>query len=231
MKKEKMVSRDYVFKENANGGLDFVGDFEDYYKNDEDPWGQKGSEDRLKEYYSFSRGNLLGVISSLVAAEKRKFDVLEVGCGLGYVLSYLDSGLEGRANLTGMDISPTAIKKANILFPNLNFIVGDICSSPLLFKKKYDIVAMTHLLWYILEGLPQVFANINNLLKKDGFLIFSNAFLKEQRYGRHIIDGFNGLIRYVCANYFNEYKIIKAEINYTTEFLYYDGVFVLKKTD
>ncbi len=225
---EEKVSKDYVFKE-EKGKMHFVGDFEAFYKNESDPWGQEGTDSRLNEYYAFSRSNLLNIISSLVNSEEKSIDILEVGCGLGYVLSKLDVGLPANIKVAGMDISPTAIEKAKSLFPLLEFIVGDICSEHLKVENKYYIVIMSQILWYILEKLPQVFTNIDSLLKNDGFLIFVNAFLKEQKYGTEIIDGFDGLLRYVCLNYFGKYKIIKAEVDYSGKFLHDDGILVLMK--
>jgi hypothetical protein len=88
---------------------------------------------------------------------------------------------------------------------------------------------MVELLWYILEKLPQVFANIDALLKNKGFLVFANSFLREQKYGREIIDGFDGLVRYVCSEYLDKYRIVKAEVDYSGKFLFDDGILVLMK--
>jgi SAM-dependent methyltransferase len=225
---EEKVSKDYVFKE-EKGKMHFVGDFEAFYKNESDPWGQEGTDSRLNEYYAFSRSNLLNTISSLVNSEEKSIGILEVGCGLGYVLSKLDAGLPDNTKVTGMDISPTAIEKAKKQFPSLKFVVGDICSERLKIENKYDVVIMSQILWYILEKLPQVFTNIDGLLKNNSFLIFVNAFLKEQKYGTEIINGFDGLLRYVCLNYFGKYKIIKAEVDYSGKFLHDDGILVLMK--
>ena len=229
MKQEERVSKDYVFKE-ENSKMHFVGDFEGFYKNIDDPWGQEGMDSRLNEYYTFSRSNLLNTIKSLVNSEEKSIDILEVGCGLGYVSSKLQTELSGNVNVTGMDISPTAIEKAKTLFPSLEFIVGDIRSECLNVGKKYDIVIMVEVLWYILEKLPQVFVNIDSLLKDGGFLVFSNGFLREQKYGREIIDGFDGLIRYMSSKYFGKYRIVKANVDYSGKFLLDDGILALMKT-
>lgn len=223
------VSKDFVFRAEKNGTLSFVGDFEAFYKNESDPWGQEGTDGRLNDYYNFSRSNLISTIESLVDSERKSIDILEVGCGLGYVLSKLDERLSANIKVTGMDISPTAIEKAKSLFPSLKFVVGDICSEHLKVENKYDMVIMSQILWYILEKLPRVFTNIGSLLKNDGYLIFVNAFLKEQKYGKEIVDGFDGLLRYVCSNYFGKYRIIKAEVDYSGRFLHDDGILVLMK--
>jgi 2-polyprenyl-3-methyl-5-hydroxy-6-metoxy-1,4-benzoquinol methylase len=158
-------------------------------------------------------------------------DILEVGCGLGYVSSKLQTELSGNVNITGIDVSSTAIEKAKIIFPSLEFIVGDIRSECLDIGKKYDIVLMAEVLWYVLEELPQVFANIDGLLRNSGFLVFSNGFPREQKYGREIIDGFDGLVRYVCSNYFGKYKIIRAQVDYSGKFLFDDGILALMKSE
>ena len=90
---------------------------------------------------------------------------------------------------------------------------------------------MSQILWYILEKLVQVFANVDRLLKNNGFLIWVNAFLKEQKYGRGIIDGFDGLVRYVVSNHFGKYKIVKAEVDYSDRFIHNDGILVLKNSE
>lgn len=228
MEKER-VSKDFVFRTEEDGTLSFVGDFEGYYRSDDDPWGQEGNDDRLHEYYAFSRSRILDAVESIVNSKAKGLDILEVGCGLGYVSSKLYTELSGNVNVTGMDVSPTAIKKAKTLFPSLEFIIGDIRSECLKVERKYDIVLMVEVLWYILERLPQVFTNINSLLKSKGILIFSNGFPREQKYGKEIIDGFDGLVRYVCSNYFAKYRIIKAEVDHSGKFLFDDGILVLMK--
>ena len=130
-----------------------------------------------------------------------------------------------------MDISSFAIDKATRTFPSLKFVVADICSENLKIDKRYDIVIMSHILWYILEKLPQVFANIDGLLKNNGYLVFVNAFLKEQRYGREIVDGFDGLVRYILTNYFGKYKIVKAQVGYSGKLSFDDGILVLMKSE
>jgi len=225
MLKKELVSKDYIFK-TEKGKLKFVGDFDGFYKKENDPWGQKGEDSRLKNYYAFSRKNLINTIKSISINNK---NILEIGCGLGYVVNELHKNISGK--ITGMDISPTAIIKAKKMFPDIEFIVGDVCSKKLNCNKKFDVIIMNQLLWYILEKLPYVFKNIDNLLIKNGHLIFLNGFLRNQQYGKNIIEGFNGLIKYVLINHSKKYKVIKAEIDYSNTFLNYDGILLLKKND
>jgi len=92
-------------------------------------------------------------------------------------------------------------------------------------------VIISQILWYILEKISQTFIDIDGLLKKNGYLVFVNTFLKEQKYGREIVDGFDGLARYVLTNYFGKYEIVKAEVDYSGKFLHDDGILVLMKSE
>jgi 2-polyprenyl-3-methyl-5-hydroxy-6-metoxy-1,4-benzoquinol methylase len=89
-------------------------------------YGQRGEGDRLREYYAFSRRNILNTVDSIIDSKVEGVDILEVGWGSGYVSSRLHRELSMNVDITGMDIGPTAIRKAKALFPSLGFIVGDI---------------------------------------------------------------------------------------------------------
>ena len=230
MRKEELVSKEYIFKKVKGDQLAFVGDFEGFYKNEDDPWGQKGGDARLNEYYQYSRHHLLETLRTLTSP-KVKTDILEVGCGLGYVADFLNKGLAGdQAAVTGMDISQTAVAKAKKVFPHLNFVAADIGEVNLSHKASYDMIIMSQILWYILEKLPQIFKNFERLIRPGGHLIFINAFLREQKYGRDIVDGFDGLVRYIQKHHFDQYRIVKAQVDYSGRFIHDDGILVIKKT-
>jgi SAM-dependent methyltransferase len=222
----ELVSKDYVFRWNGDK-LDFVGDFDGLYKNDQDPWGQSGSDERLKEYYKYSRNKLVEMIQPLLDAWETNY-ILDVGCGFGYSTNNLRTNLSGDVSVTGVDICKTAVEKAVKLFPELCFLVDDICSPDFSLKAKYDIIIMDELLWYLLENLSTVFQNINKALKDNGYLIFVNGFPRDQRYGKEIMDGFSGLIGYVLSNR-DEYELIKAERD-NGQFVNVSGIAVFRKT-
>lgn len=228
---DELVSEDYVFTKDGHGHLRFVGDFEGYYQNVTDPWGQRGGDPRLTEYYAFSRANLVKTLESLPVFTKGKIHILEVGCGLGYVAEHLQTELERVANVTvtGMDISPTAIAKARSLFPNREFVVGDIGAEDLKLDRSYRILILSQLLWYILETFPRVIRNTISMMPCGGFLVFVQAFLRDQKYGKEIIDGFDGLIKYMCVNHSDDFRIVHARLEDSSEFLHEDGILILAK--
>lgn len=102
---------DFVFSKDTAGNLGFVGDFETLYQTEEDPWDQSAGDSDMATYYAHSRKRLLATLSGLAAAS-----VVEVGCGFGIVTEEI-RGLPSVERTVGMDISPTAIRKASAKNP------------------------------------------------------------------------------------------------------------------
>ncbi|MFA3790606.1 class I SAM-dependent methyltransferase [Aliiglaciecola sp. SL4] len=211
-------SKDYVFSSDANGKLSFKGDFDEYYKHEHDPWDQSATGES-SEYYLSSRNRLAKLIRA-----KKPSQVLEIGCGLGYACAHFNS--QYVSNYSGWDISEEAIRKAKEKFPSFTFNRCDI-TTPLTSTKKYDVVILNQLLWYILPQIDQVMDNCSRLLSDNGLLIVANAFAREQKYGVEFIDGFGG-----AFNYFNlskhQVKLIQCEYN-DEGFRNLDGVFIFNK--
>ncbi len=216
--------RDFVFRQLPSGKLEFVGDFEGLYKNESDPWSQSGKDGDMSIYYEWSRQRLLDNISP-----KKNSQILEIGCGLGFVTKLLSLKYP-YTNCYGLDISKTAIYKAKKLFPNLNFIVDDISSETFNVKKKYDIIILSQILWYILEEFPTVLDNCNKIMKDGANLIITQAFLKKpQRYGKDIIDGFYGLKDYLIKNLTDNLSLSYLDYDDNNDFIHHDGIIVLRK--
>ena len=209
---------DFVFK-NDNNIIKFVGDFESLYQNENDPWKQSSREpSEMKEYYDFSRKNLIDLI------ETKKLDqILEVGCGLGYTTQLIKE--KANVNIDGLDVSQTAINKATTSYPHLNFFNGDI--SNYVFTKKYQTVLFMQCLWYILHDLDNVIKRIRKYIPVEGYILFSQAFLKKQNYGTEIIDGHEGLV-----NYFEKksdlFDIIYSEYN-QNNMIHNDGLLLVRR--
>ncbi|MFB0584303.1 class I SAM-dependent methyltransferase [Aeromonas salmonicida] len=215
-------SGEFIFKKNSNDQLLFVGDFDGYYRSENDPWGQSASS-TMSRYYSLSRERLMALISKV----DTKDHILEIGCGLGYVTAMIAENLKS-SHVYGMDISEVAIENARHKFTNLTFIQADISDLTIsnLPQSTYDIIVLNQLLWYILEPLPIVLSNIFLLLKDNGHLIISNAFAREQNYGVHIIDHFHGAAAYF--SHLKNFKLLHAAF-YNDGEEHDDGHFLLKK--
>ena len=62
----KKVKNEYIFREDRDGKLQFVGDFDGLYASDIDPWAQSANgELNYKKYYDFSRARLARAIKSI----------------------------------------------------------------------------------------------------------------------------------------------------------------------
>ena len=99
----------YIFSKNNKGELKFIGDFEAFYNENNDPWGQSSCTDiNYKNYYDYSRNKINKVIKSL---NKMNGSILEVGCGLGYVVDLIARNNQN-IEINGCDISKKAVKIA-----------------------------------------------------------------------------------------------------------------------
>jgi hypothetical protein len=62
----KKVKDEFIFQENRDGKLQFVGDIHGLYASDIDPWEQSVNGDlNYKKYYDFSRARLARAIKSI----------------------------------------------------------------------------------------------------------------------------------------------------------------------
>ena len=169
---------DYVIKDGK-----FIGEFEDMYKDCDDPWMQS------------EQPNLYSRMSGIIHLKNFGIkEVLECGCGLGYYSSMIhqQTGIVP----IGIDISETAIDKAKQLFPELNFSVADIPTDLDKFKHA-DCVMLSEIVWYI---LPQ-FDELLGKLKSDfsgKYLMVNQVFYKgSQKYGTEYFTSIEEFIEYV----------------------------------
>ena len=152
---------DSIFRENIDGKIEFVGDFNGFYSEVEDPWGQSNNcNTDMTEYYLKSRNLLITEIENICL--KNNYKISEVGCGLGYVLKELYN----KANYTklyGYDISNIAIEKAKILHSDIaEFTTHDIIKCRL--PKSANVIILSNILWYILDDIMAVLDKAINSL-------------------------------------------------------------------
>jgi len=170
---------DYVIKDGK-----FIGAFEEMYRNIDDPWyhGDATAIQYDLALYLIGRFRICGGGGL----------VLDIGCGKGAFTARLKQQMP-KAHILGVDIAPAAIKKAEQKYGNLGieFKAIDIQKEYKNITEKFDLIVMSHLMWYI---LPNFRAIVNHLgkevLKDDGHLLVNQAFYKseEQKYGKEIIS-------------------------------------------
>lgn len=154
---------DYVFRDGT-----LVGDFENMYRHAAGvPWKQDTRADR---WYA--------EVGILMLKEHAPYaSILEVGCGLGYIAAKLEPLTKnGRASIEAFDISPTAIRKAQRLHPGIGFYVDDITQLSFRPRRRYALVVVRDLFWYVFQDLETVLRNLNACVQPHGWLYIGQSF-------------------------------------------------------
>jgi SAM-dependent methyltransferase len=214
----------YVFQTDPDGRVEFVGDFEGLYRNVADPWNQSGDDGHLRAFYQESRQRLIGVL------ERYSPDgsMLEIGCGHGHVTASIAKALPA-ASVDGSDISETAILRARELFPDGRFYCRDIRDPNFELPGTYDVVIFNQMLWYVLNDLPSAIGNAFKVISDNGYFIISLGFLPDQKYGRDVIDGVNGLLAYFARELSSQCQLVFFDYDDSDRFDLKDGLFVARK--
>jgi len=173
--------------------MTFRGEFEAMYRDIEDPW---------------SCANLVDSLNNRLFLEilfhEREFErILDVGCGLGTFTQRVKERQPG-ARVSACDISATAVRKAIVAYPEIDFFVLDILKEEI--SGQYDLVILSEVLWYILENVGEVFAKIHNALRPHGILAIHQYFPDEQRFGVEIIHGAGGFDSFIKAHTSFQYE-------------------------
>ena len=105
---------------------------------------------------------------------KSSDSILEIGCGIGTLSSFICSKLK-KGHLTGVDISPETIEQNKVRYKhikNVDFIVSDMTDFSI--DKKYDIIILPDVLEHIpIEAHDNIFKTIKGLIKPEGFIFIN----------------------------------------------------------
>lgn len=170
--------------------LEFRGEFEEMYRDLEDPWSceQKST--------SLNKRLFLELLQEFSPYES----ILDIGCGLGGFTNEVKKHFVS-AKVYGVDISETAVNKASYRFPEITFTRCNIAEEPPPFVcGGYHLVITSEILWYILEDLKMVFQKIEQLLEQNGLLAAIQYFPHGQRFGNAIVHGVDGFEHFVSGN-------------------------------
>jgi 2-polyprenyl-3-methyl-5-hydroxy-6-metoxy-1,4-benzoquinol methylase len=102
----------------------------------------------------------------LIELYKKHGDLLEIGCGDGFLLNKI----KDKYNITGIDISEFAIKRASKLIDDNKLKILDIEKQDV--DGDFDIIIAFDVMEH-LKDPTETIKKIKNALKKDGIFIFS----------------------------------------------------------
>ena len=129
-------------------------------------------------YDKYTRDQETDFIINIIKNDKKKLNILDIGCGNGYTLARI-SRLSKNFLIHGIDKNDLLYKIAHKRLTNkAKIIKGDIRVFNKNFKNKFDIVISQRVLINILNESDQKksLKNIISYLKKNGKLIASESF-------------------------------------------------------
>lgn len=193
----------------------FRGEFERMYQDVEDPW---GCQAKAQSIYN-------KIFLEVLFDSGRYQRILDVGCGTGGLTSQL---LErnGGGEVSGCDISSTAVQKAKELWPAINFKQLNILDANEKGFGPFDLIVCSEILWYLLDDLEAVYQKIASWLRHGGKLGIHQHFPSCQRFGREVLDGLQGFEAFIASSTCFDYE--QKVISYTDDGLVLLGSFVKK---
>lgn len=164
-------------------------------------------ERRVINDFDYTHKPLLDTFRSI----RGVFDnVLDIGCGTGTVSLYFASR---GSSVVGVDISKRAINLARSNAENLGlsrkvkFLVSDFPNGKI--NGRYDLIVCSELLEHVLNHEKALIA-INNLLRKDGYALFSVPLRSSFMYKHGLLNKFEKevghLRRYDDTEFINTLK-------------------------
>ena len=188
--------QDYVIKDGK-----LVGEFEQMYKDFDDPW-----EQSEREKYASEKS----VCINLVEAFERQ-NVIELGCGFGQLTDRLRKICP---NTTGLDISQTAIKKAKKRYPKCDFRISKFLDFDLLRSLQPDCIVMAEITWYVLDDLDRFLEFLKKEMPNTLLIHLLTTYPKgEQKYGVDKFTTLSEIKDYFGMKYFEWGEIEKTEMN------------------
>lgn len=167
---------DYVFRDGK-----LIGDFDNMYRYAKStPWDQ---DTRCQRWYT--------QVGMLMVKEHAPYgSILEIGCGLGYIVTQLRRFVTpGTGIVEAFDVSPEAVRKARRLHRGIKFYVDDITQPAFRPTRQYALVIVRDLVWYVFPHLKTVLTNINACVKPRGWLYVCQSFpmLERDFVGKNVI--------------------------------------------
>lgn len=175
----------------------FIGEFEELYRQFNDPWMQSEQPNP----YSREAG-----IRHMIEFNIKS--VVECGSGLGYYSShiYQSTGIIPK----GIELSNTAVEKAQKKFPQLDFEKYDLTQGMKKFNE-YEAVLFSEIMWYILNDLDAILADLKLHFSGKYFIVNQVFYKGTQQYGNEFFTSVEEMIDYIPFTLLATCKATKKE--------------------
>lgn len=127
-------------------------------------WNTETREKRLSEVSTDQRDH---VVAWLEAMGRADLDIIDVGCGAGW----LEPSLTPFGRVTGTDFSADVLARATAKMPDINFIPGDFMQLPF-DDAAYDAVISLEVLAHVADQAAFV-AKLARILRPNGLLMLA----------------------------------------------------------
>ena len=171
------------------------------YKKIKDLWQDQVQLDNPR--FSYITGLLLTRVN---LKKKKKIKILDVGCGYGSFVHYLNS--LKKLNVIGTDISSYAIKKGRQKYKTNKIFVHNFLDKPFVNKKKFDFVLILGTFWFLLKKFNIFINNLKKNLNKNTEIFFQINIPKDNNIFKSIISNETQLVKFL-KKYFKIKNILK----------------------
>ncbi|MGD9967296.1 MAG: class I SAM-dependent methyltransferase [Hyphomonadaceae bacterium] len=129
-----------------------------------DEWNAGGREQRLSDISTDQKEVVLGWLDALGRTD---LDIIEVGCGAGW----LCPGLKAFGRVTATDLSADVLERARQRVPGVEFVAGDFMTLGFA-AAGYDVVIALEVLAHVADQ-PAFVARLAHLLRPGGLVMLA----------------------------------------------------------
>lgn len=180
--------------------------FDDAYKKIDKLWYDQFQINNTR--YSFISGNILSSYFNV----KKKLNILDIGCGYGSFPNFLNKFSNFKAY--GIDVSKYTIELGKKKYNYKNIDYGNINDPYLRIKKKFDIITIIGVFWFMFEHFRVCHKNLRRILKKNGSIYFQINIPKDNNIFKNKIKNYDELFFFLSKFFrINEFLIFEKKIS------------------
>lgn len=127
-------------------------------------WNAENRETQIGEVSSDQRKVVVGWLN---AVGRTDLNIIDVGCGAGW----MEPALKQFGSVTATDLSADVLARASLRIPHVNFVAGDFMALPFE-DESFDVVVTLEVLAHVADQSAFV-AKIDRLLRPGGWLMLA----------------------------------------------------------